>query len=52
MSLNSWASQMELMDQWAEAGGTSNLRIAKPLMTKAIAMEKALRAAGVPHPSE
>lgn len=49
---DSWDAQMELMDRWSEAGGTRNLRIAKPFKVKGEAMAKRLRDAGVKHPFE
>lgn len=49
---DSWDARMDLMDRWSEAGGTSNMRFAAPFKREADAMEKRLRAAGVPHPLE
>jgi hypothetical protein len=52
MEADSWDAQMALMDQWSDAGGMSNKRIALPFLRKAQRMEKRLRAARIPHPLE
>lgn len=49
---DSWDAHMDLCELWAEAGGTDNLRFSAPFKRQADAMEKRLRAAGVPHPME
>jgi len=47
---DNWEVQMDLVEQWAEAGGYGNRRFAMPLLKRAMAMEKRLRSANIPHP--
>lgn len=47
---DSWQAQMDLMDRWSAAGGTSNERFAWPFKREAEAMEARLVAAGITHP--